>query len=233
MDPLIDLWPLHGSQVLQNPHTSVTPTNPRLTESLTGVSKEHRALFNHSGGWGWIVHEGGSPPFVGCNLEENECSGTETGSKKKEPISHVTAAPVRLDTKCKAASRQFWVCSNGCWRGRWWWWGIDMVLPAMSAESLKLYHFRKVSGGHCLHFPLSSFSSSPTTSSTLNHPTSKPTHLRDWGCYSIKAHFHLPCFSSSLPLRCYSVITLYREGKLGLDKTVFLPVLLYSLQAGD
>lgn len=77
-------------------------------------------------------HGGGSPLFVGWSPEKEKCAGRATGELRRLPGSHVSGAPVHLDAKCKAASRQK--------RGRVGGEGglADTVLPAMPAESLKL-----------------------------------------------------------------------------------------------
>lgn len=177
-------WPLTPPWITgtsESTHTSVTPppTPPSpTTESLTGVSKEHRALFNHSRGWG-VSSMKPEAPVRWLDPGGRRVLWHRDGQQKERspPISHVSAAPVRLDAKCRMSMsscvKQLPASSERAQTGvgeeggggGWvvgWVVGGDMVLPAMSAESLKLYHFRKVSGGHSLHFPL--------TSSTLIHP---------------------------------------------------------------
>lgn len=49
----------------------------------------------------WEAMEAEAP----WNLEKGECTGNE--EVRWLPDSHVSAAPVRLNAKCKAASRQY------------------------------------------------------------------------------------------------------------------------------
>lgn len=132
------------------------------------------------------------------NLEKGECTGTE--EVRWLPDSHVSAAPVRLNAKCKAASRQYWARSRGGGAG----WHSTPSYASWVTEIKTNLERCMVNGAST---PSSSFSlalpsthphsSSPTISST---PTLPPTHLRDCGCCSIIATPHI---STSLPLQTF------------------------------